>query len=89
MVYSPTFTRKINQMYVDIPYMDPMGYITNQEFDGMSSSSWLALPFPRRPRSSTSPAFCHRRQGTTKTGQTHLDARGQQKVTKIYYPPVI
>ena len=25
MVYSPTFTMKINQMWVNIPYMDPMG----------------------------------------------------------------
>ena len=25
MVYLQTFTTKINQMYVDIPYMDPMG----------------------------------------------------------------
>ena len=27
MVYLPTFTIKINQMYVNIPYMDPIGYI--------------------------------------------------------------
>ena len=26
MVYLPTFTIKINQMLVNIPYMDPMGY---------------------------------------------------------------
>ena len=26
MVYLPTFTIKINQMQVNIPYMDPMGY---------------------------------------------------------------
>ena len=25
MVYLPTFTIKINQMWVNIPYMDPMG----------------------------------------------------------------
>ena len=25
MVYLPTFTMKINQMQVNIPYMDPMG----------------------------------------------------------------
>ena len=27
MVYFPTFTIKINQMWVNIPYMDPVGYI--------------------------------------------------------------
>ena len=26
MVYLPTFTIKISQMWVNIPYMDPMGY---------------------------------------------------------------
>ena len=25
LVYLPTFTMKINQMWVNIPYMDPMG----------------------------------------------------------------
>ena len=28
IVYLPTFTIKINQMLVNIPYMDPMGYIS-------------------------------------------------------------
>ena len=29
MVYSPTFAIKINQMRVNIPYMDPMGIEIN------------------------------------------------------------
>ena len=29
MVNIPTFTIKINQIWVNMPYMDPMGYIIN------------------------------------------------------------
>ncbi len=38
MPYLPTFTIKINQMLVDIPYMDPMGYIDISEVRKLSFS---------------------------------------------------
>ena len=33
MVYLPTFTIKVNQMLVNIPYMDPMGYLPSRPLE--------------------------------------------------------
>ena len=41
MVYLPTFTIKINQMLVNIPYMDPMGIENTYEL------STVRFFFPR------------------------------------------
>ncbi len=54
MVYLPTFTIEINQMQVDIPYMDPMGwkshrfsfFLTSLQFPGPTGSHWLGSQFP-------------------------------------------
>ena len=40
MVYSPTFTITIKQMYVNIPYMDPMGYRIHLELQQKCPSKW-------------------------------------------------
>ena len=45
MVYLPTFTIKINQMLVNIPYMDPMGYTDVTVIT--PKNAFLDLPFPR------------------------------------------
>ena len=46
MVYFPTFTIKINQMYVNIHYMDPMGYL---QLDGNHVGKSLTNDSPLSP----------------------------------------
>ena len=60
MVYIPTFTIKINQMYVYIPYMDPMGnsmvnicmtkpIIQNKNNASRWLNDFLPLPYQTHP----------------------------------------
>ena len=75
MVYLPTFTIKEKKMYVNIPYMDSVGFVV--KFESRKLNLCLNQPAPAAPQCINS---SHLNREPQKTGETFVAH------VQIYHP---